>query len=62
MGDTWTLPEVKRELSDGAETISARIEESGREVALRHDLAPKDREILVAGGLLSYLRGEEAVA
>ncbi|MBN1528056.1 MAG: aconitate hydratase [Thermoleophilaceae bacterium] len=62
VGDTWTLPRVRRELEEGAETITARIEESDREVALRHDLAPKDREILIAGGLLSFLRGEEAVA
>ena len=62
VGDTWTLPHVKRELQEGAERITVRIEESGRELALEHDLAPKEREILVSGGLLSYLKGEEAVA
>ena len=62
VGDTWTLPSVKRELEEGAERIGVRIEESGRELEVAHDLAPKEREILVAGGLLSFLRGEEAVA
>ena len=38
---------VKRELEEGAERISVRIEESGRELELEHDLAPKEREILV---------------
>ena len=62
VGDTWTLPNVKRELEEGAERIGVRIEESDRELEVAHDLAPKEREILVAGGLLSFLRGEEAVA
>ena len=62
VGETWTLPHVKRELQEGAERITVRIEESDRELALEHDLAPKEREILVSGGLLSYLKGEEAVA
>src|SRR5829696_3659251 len=62
VGDTWTLPEVRRELEEGAERISVWIEESQRELSLAHDYAPKEREILLAGGLLSFLRGEEAVA
>jgi hypothetical protein len=54
---------VRRELEEGADGISVRIEgESRRELTLSHDFAPKEREILVAGGLLSFLRGEEAVA
>jgi aconitate hydratase len=56
VGQTWSLPELKRELSDGAETITARIEDSGRELSLRHDFSESEREILIAGGLLSYLR------
>jgi aconitate hydratase len=62
VGDTWKLPEVRRELEEGAERISVWIEESQRELSLAHDYAPKEREILLAGGLLSFLRGEEAVA
>jgi aconitate hydratase len=56
VGQTWALPHVRRELEDGAEHITARIEDTGEELRLRHDLAPKEREILVAGGLLRYLR------
>src|SRR5919197_2942257 len=57
VGQTWTLPDVRSELERGDELITARIEDTGDEIKLRHDLAPKEREILVAGGLLSYLRG-----
>jgi len=55
VGDTWTLPHVKQELQDGAEEITVRIEDSGDEFSVTHDLAPKEREILVSGGLLHYL-------
>src|SRR3954454_19200528 len=56
VGDTWTLPNVREELQDGAQEISVHIEESGDEFKLTHDLAPKEREILVSGGLLHYLQ------
>src|SRR3954469_15038070 len=45
VGDTWTLPNVKRELEEGSDEISVRIKESGAEFAVTHDFAPKEREI-----------------
>ncbi len=56
VGQTWTLPSIRQELSDGADTITARIEDGGEELALSHDFSEHEREILIAGGLLSYLR------
>jgi aconitate hydratase len=56
VGQTWVLPNVREELENGAEEITARIEETGDELKLTHDFAPTERQILVAGGLLSYLR------
>jgi aconitate hydratase len=56
VGQTWKLPEIKRELSEGAETVTAQIEETGDELKLSHDFSEHEREILIAGGLLSYLR------
>lgn len=56
VGQTWTLPRVREELESGAEAITARVEETGDELSLEHDFAPKEREILVAGGLLEFLR------
>jgi aconitate hydratase len=61
VGDTWTLPNVRQELENGAEEIVVRIEESGDEFTARHDFAAKEREILVSGGLLHYLK-EQATA
>jgi len=56
VGQTWTLPHLHEELERGAEEISVRIDDTGDEFSLGHDLAPKEREILLAGGLLHYLR------
>ena len=39
-----------------------RIEESGDEFAVTHDFAPKEREILLHGGLLHYLKEQRAAA
>src|SRR3954462_9941269 len=62
VGETWTLPKVKQELEEGADEITVKIEDSGDEFTVQHDFAPKEREILVEGGLLHYLRehGREA--
>ena len=51
-----TLPNLKQELQEGGDTIAAKIEETGDELTLRHDFSEHEREILVAGGLLSHLR------
>jgi aconitate hydratase len=56
VGDTWALPNVKQELEEGADEITVRIEDSGDEFKVTHDFAPKEREILVSGGLLHYLQ------
>jgi len=62
VGQTWALPNVKQELEDGAEEITVKIEDSGDEFKVEHDFAPKERKVLVEGGLLHYLReqGSEA--
>jgi aconitate hydratase len=61
VGDTWCLPNVRAELADGADEITVTID-GGDEFKVTHDLAPKEREILVEGGLLHWLQehGEQA--
>jgi aconitate hydratase len=56
VGQTWTLPRVREELQNGGRDITVRIEDTGDELTLTHDLAPKEREVLILGGLLEYLR------
>jgi aconitate hydratase len=62
VGDTWTLPSVRAELEGADSRITVRIQESGDEFHVAHDLAPREREILLAGGLLNYLKNERATA
>ena len=61
VGQTWTLPDVRQELQDGAEQIRVEVE-GGEAFAVTHDFAPKEREILVHGGLLHYLKEQRAAA
>jgi aconitate hydratase len=59
VGQTWTLPRVREELQDGGSDVTVRIEDTGEELTLTHDLAPKERQVLILGGLLEYLRRED---
>jgi aconitate hydratase len=58
VGECWSLPKVKEELEEGADEITVKIEDSGDEFTVTHDFAPKEREILVQGGLLHWLQEE----
>src|SRR3954470_1146010 len=55
VGQTWTLPNVRQELSDGADEITVEVED-GEAFKVTHDFAPKEREVLVEGGLLHWLQ------
>lgn len=62
VGQTWKLPNLRDELEQGSDTITAQIEDSGEELTLSHDFSEHERAILVAGGLLSFLREREPAA
>src|SRR5947209_3774565 len=55
VGQKWSMPKLREELESGSETITAKIDDGG-ELTLSHDFSEHEREILPAGGLLSYLR------
>ena len=58
VGQEWEFPNLREQLEQGSETITARIG-GEQELTLCHDLSEHEREILVAGGLLAYLRERE---
>jgi aconitate hydratase len=62
VGQTWEFPKLREELANGSDTITTRIEDSGEQLRLRHDFSEHERQILIAGGLLSYLREREPAA
>ena len=55
VGDTWKLPRVREALSSGSDEITVETED-GDTFKVTHDFAPKEREILVEGGLLHWLQ------
>ena len=62
VGQTWKLPKLREELEQGSDTISAVIEDTDTELELSHDFSEHERAILLAGGLLSYLREQGPAA
>jgi aconitate hydratase len=54
MGDTWRLPRIREELEAGSDTFTLEVD--GREAKVRNDLNEHERQQLLAGGLLKYLR------
>ncbi|HET6868701.1 MAG TPA: aconitate hydratase [Solirubrobacteraceae bacterium] len=59
VGQKWSLPKLREELENGSDTITAKIDD-GDELTLSNDFSEHEREILLAGGLLSYLREGES--
>jgi aconitate hydratase len=56
VGDQWSLPDVRGALARGDRTLTARAGEGGRELRLTADFSGREREVLLAGGLLARLR------
>ena len=59
-GQTWRITGLHG-IADGVDELSAEIEGSGP-IPLTHDLLPREREIVVAGGLIRYLREAQPAA
>src|SRR5215218_8862758 len=55
-GETWRIESV-REVVSAQEPILAAKSDAGREIELEARFLAREREILVAGGMLKYLRG-----
>src|SRR6266571_1064965 len=51
LGQTWRISGL-RELADGLDQLPCEIKEANEEITLIHDLLPREREIVVAGGLI----------
>ena len=57
LGQRWRISGL-HEIAAGADELRCEIEGAG-EISLTHDLQPREREIVVAGGLIRYLRQEQ---
>ena len=57
LGQTWRITGL-REIADGEDDLETEIEGADT-ITLTHDLLPREREIVVAGGLIRYLREQQ---
>jgi aconitate hydratase len=55
-GEMWRIEPVREVVSAGGARLAAKSD-VGREIELEARLLPREREILLAGGMLKYLRG-----
>src|SRR5829696_8725273 len=55
VGQCWKLPKIREELEQGADEITVEVDD-GESFTVTHDFAPKEREILVEGGMLHWLQ------
>jgi aconitate hydratase len=54
-GDVLRLEGVRSALTEGRELTLVNVTK-GREFAVRHNLSPRQVEVILAGGLLNYFR------
>ena len=61
-GDTWRIESVREVVSARGTRLAAKSD-AGREIELEAHLLPREREILLSGGMLKYLRagGQERI-
>jgi aconitate hydratase len=57
LGQTWRIPGLHA-IAEGEDELAVEIVGEGS-ITLTHDLLPREREIVVAGGLIRYLREQE---
>jgi hypothetical protein len=54
-GDTWSIDAVRETVASGRTTLTATTD-GGRKISLRAQLLERERETLLAGGTITYLR------
>jgi predicted aconitate hydratase len=60
LGQTWRISRLQ-EIADGLDDVPVEID-GAQEMTITHDLLPREREIVVAGGLIRYLKQEQTAA
>ncbi len=60
IGQEWRLPRIRDEIESGSRTFT--LDADGNEFTVRNDLTPHEREQLLAGGLLRYIKQKREAA
>jgi hypothetical protein len=56
-GDTLKIEGVREAITVGEQTLMVNVDD-GTRIGLEIGLSPREREVLLAGGTLKFLRGE----
>lgn len=56
-GDGWEVSNLRGRLERGERELTARVSGSDQTIRLHADFSARERAVLLAGGLLSYIRG-----
>jgi aconitate hydratase len=57
VGERWTIEGARDAVASGAQELSA-VSDGGRTIPLRATLSPREREILLSGGLRNFIRAQ----
>ncbi len=55
-GEEWKIKDVRKAVTAGGQTLVVNTDD-GTEISLEIRLSPREREVLLAGGTLKFLRG-----
>jgi aconitate hydratase len=55
-GDLWELPDLRAALAEGRDRVLVRVAETGETFTVEANFSPREREVLVAGGMLATVR------
>jgi aconitate hydratase len=58
-GDAWKIEDVREAVAAGETQLVAQREVENKEIPLEARLLPREQEVLLAGGMLKYLREGE---
>jgi aconitate hydratase len=56
VGQRWRIPGLARAIGTGAGTVTAELDGGQERLRLRLPLSPREREVLLAGGLLAHIQ------
>jgi aconitate hydratase len=59
-GDTWEITGIREALGRGDERLGVRIRDRAVEFSVRARFSPRERAVLLAGGLITWLRAGNA--
>jgi aconitate hydratase len=55
-GDTWEIPGVRRALEEGSEEFVVRVQGGDARLSVLGRFSSREREVLLGGGLIAWLR------